>query len=522
MIAENDKNGVSAKVAGTGATAADSAVAGPSTTPSAHCNGAVSDPGDNDSTTITIPVGTIRARAKVTVPITVDMADITAMANGNSDKNWMPFKSKLKSANGTKATNGTGSQDAEEKVSDDARWMLQNVLNSIEDKDRYIEELIAELEERGSEIKELEGYLATERRRNAQLEKRVESLTLQLDPTEPADSPTSSRASSPEAKAAPILSRPETESASKSKAATPSQPPVPSPELPELPKAPKTPKAIPAVVKPAPVLTFPIYNGGKVVAKNSKTTTDPPENIPSVLAPDNYQPIKDLRDMTLEERAELFRGPTITILIGNEQVRNVPKYMFMAASPRARTFFLQNPKETYMPFDAGEITAVVAAKVRDWLVNMGSSKRVFSLKLHGNIVEDLAFRRDCILLGMDKYVAHFTRQYCDKIRKGFPSLDDIAVMETFATREDAVWDCLCNNLANMRVRNEIPDRAKFDEFLKRHEKLAKGMEAVDAKRLMSAPEIRRKYGRDLREGSRSQSRGRSNGNGKSKQPRLSS
>ena len=244
-------------------------------------------------------------------------------------------------------------------------------------------------------------------------------------------------------------------------------------EMPPLPKPTVSIKA--GDVKPAPKLSIPIKNGGKIDPKpasgwNATCSTEAPLQGRSEKL--------DIRDMKRSQRAELFHGPTITVIIGRETIRNVPKVLFMTVSPRVRNYFKENPGETYIPFKVGEIAVPVMQLIKEWLTNMGTCAYVYSLKLRHNIVEDLAVRRDCHYLGMEKYVTHFTKQYCDRIRDSFIGLDNIAVIEKNCVHNDNVWRCLVNNLLTMRLKKQIPEPEKFADFLKEHPRLAAAMEKV--------------------------------------------
>jgi uncharacterized coiled-coil protein SlyX len=240
--------------------------------------------------------------------------------------------------------------------------------------------------------------------------------------------------------------------------------PCPAAVTEDLPALPKVPQPS-AVVQPAPKLSFPIMNGGRIGSKASTKT--PAINTPTFPWPVG-QPAKDIRDMSQSEREDLYQGPTITVIIGDAQIRGVPKHMFMAASPKVREYFEQNPQETYIPFPRAEVAVPVMDTIKNWLECMGTYNVVFSIKLKKDPAHDLLVRRNCIYLGMDKYVAHFTRQYCDRIRDeglAFLTFDTMAIIEKNTEDNDSLFFCLANNIASLRQRGKIPEPEKFDEFL---------------------------------------------------------
>lgn len=250
-------------------------------------------------------------------------------------------------------------------------------------------------------------------------------------------------------------------------------------------------KAAAAPVKPAPKLMIPIKNGGKIEPKvTTAAWADKAATHIGKGALTAGIPTKDLREMPLPERNELFRGPTVSILMGTEHVRGLPKNMLMAVSPPIRKYFEVHPTETFIAFPPRSLAVPCLEMLKVYFRNMGSHKNVYSLRLTHMIEQDLAIRRDCIFLGMDKYVAHFTRNYCDKIRGGWIGLDNIACIEKNTKDDDSMWECLANNLASMRVRGLIPEPEKFEEFLQAHPRLAQAIGRIEARIKMSRPSQR--------------------------------
>jgi hypothetical protein len=247
--------------------------------------------------------------------------------------------------------------------------------------------------------------------------------------------------------------------------------------------SPKQTKPLTPVVPPAPKLNFPIKKvpNADREEKTLAWVTQPVNTSGSSGRWSFGSSEKDIRDMALHERNELFKGPSVNVLIGTENLRGFPKHMLMAVSPKIRDYFLKNPNETYIAFPAGSIAVPVMQILRDYFRSMGIQKSVYSLKLRYNWQQDLAIRRDCCFLGMDKYVAHFTRQYCDKVREGFVGFENIALIEKNTTDDDALFNCLANNLATMRRRGNLPDPEKFEAFLKQHPRLAQAIGSIDTR-----------------------------------------
>jgi hypothetical protein len=236
-----------------------------------------------------------------------------------------------------------------------------------------------------------------------------------------------------------------------------------------------------AFVSRPPVLNIAIKNGGRIVTK-AEATEDWTEHLTS--HPGSWSAgstTKDIRDMSLSERTRLFGGPTITVLIGKQPVRNVPKRMFMYLSPTVNTFFQENRQATYMALPERSIAVPVMDLLNEWMTDMVSNPKTWSLKIRENPLVDLAVRRDCAYLGMGQYVRHFTRKYCDKVRDGFPGYDMITQIEKNTADDDALWVCLANNLANLRVRRTIPNPAQFDAYLIQHPRLAQAIGRIETR-----------------------------------------
>lgn len=249
------------------------------------------------------------------------------------------------------------------------------------------------------------------------------------------------------------------------------------------------------VPPPAPKLSFPIKKLPQADRdEKTKAWVNQPVNTSGASGKWSFgDSDRDLRDMSLAERSTLFRGPSVNILVGNETLRGFSRNMFMAASPKIRNYFTENPNETYIAFPAGSIAVPVLNILRDYFRAMGTQKTVFSLKLRYNWQQDLVIRRDCCYLGMDKYVAHFTRQYCDKVREGFLSHENIGLIVKNTNDDDPLFNCLANNLAVLRRRGNIPDPEKFEEFLKHCPRLAQAIGSIET-RIQADREKRRAMG----------------------------
>jgi hypothetical protein len=396
-------------------------------------------------------------------------------------------------------------QELESELQKKQSW-IEELVAQVDEKDRQAQALEQDLDKKGSRIHELEAVITTIKdamERKEREEKVSPSSQPQLSPEEEpwveVDKPSAPKAKNEAPKDAVEATREEIREPPASDTETMSEldlpEPVKKPELPASPSppAPQTPRKTPAPSvaiskastpkdvpppKPAPKLSFPLKNGGKIEKTvATETWANHPDNAPGSWSAG--QTTKDIRDMTQAERQALGKGPAITVMVGKDQFKGVPKHMFMYVSPKVRAYFDEHPNETYISLPEGKVARPVMQLIVDWLKNMCTSPKVYSLKLRGNTMEDLAIRRDCYWLGMEKYVAHFTRQYCDKVRADFPGLENVALIEKNTADDDTLFRCVCNNLAVSRLKKNIPEPEKFEAFLEKHPRLAQAIGSIE-------------------------------------------
>ncbi|KAF2729620.1 hypothetical protein EJ04DRAFT_588402 [Polyplosphaeria fusca] len=255
--------------------------------------------------------------------------------------------------------------------------------------------------------------------------------------------------------------------------------------------SPKSKLAHNSVPKPAPVLKFPGENKIQSHLKSlPMMAPTKPAFIPQPAVSKNgwtgSSKNLDIRDMTLGQRVELFRGPSVAIYIGQHPLRGAPKHMLMQASKSANAYFTEYPQAESVHFPINSMAFPAVKHIVDWLIDMGSCKKVYSIPLlPDKFLENLSIRRAARVLGMDRYVNHFTKNYCDYIRAQMPTLDELAIIEKFCAQNDPLFECLVNNLAHKQIKGEIPNTEGFEKFLEKHGKLAVEIKDSCAKILKS-------------------------------------
>jgi hypothetical protein len=159
-------------------------------------------------------------------------------------------------------------------------------------------------------------------------------------------------------------------------------------------------------------------------------------------------PGKDIRRMSKEEREPFGYGPTVQIFLDNKMVATVPKYGFMQVSLKAFKYWNENPNATPMKFEADAFTLDALSIQLEWIAMHTYCNKVFSvnLKSEAGDRQNLELFRCARALGLHPmYMGHFTRMYCDQIRKG-PSYDLISLIEELTWDDaDPIFECLANN-----------------------------------------------------------------------------
>ncbi|KAF2114367.1 hypothetical protein BDV96DRAFT_95263 [Lophiotrema nucula] len=264
-----------------------------------------------------------------------------------------------------------------------------------------------------------------------------------------------------------------------------------APTLPPAPLSPKTKLAQQAPPPPAPVLKFPVLNKpkSKVSAAGGKPNVSITDDngvfmvIPSTEGGGGWSAnakAKDIRDMSREERAELAKGETVEIHVGEKIVRGVPKRMFMQVSKKAAEYFTKDKHVNMVQMDANTASVAAIRHVVEYMKDMGTSAKVYSIPLCGDkFDQNVLVRQAAKKLDMDRYVSHFTKQFCDQIRNGMLNLKQMHQVVTSFGPGDAVVECLANNLAHERIKtNSAPPSGDYKTFLDHHERFTKFVEVT--------------------------------------------
>lgn len=232
------------------------------------------------------------------------------------------------------------------------------------------------------------------------------------------------------------------------------------------PPAPKLKMAIDfsKFAKPAPKLITP--------KKPDSATVNATEDGP---AP-NIDPHSDIRTKSRHERMLFGKGPKVQVKMGTSVLAVVPKYVLMQCSHKAFTRFTNDPSAATFEFPASSMNPAAAVIHLDWMKNMTSQGRVWSVTLHIDPKFDdknLQICRASRVLGLNNmYVGHFTRTFCDRIRTHTESYEFMSKVAILAYPEnDPIYDCLASNLASMRGRNIVKKPETLELLLDKYPQL---------------------------------------------------
>jgi hypothetical protein len=255
---------------------------------------------------------------------------------------------------------------------------------------------------------------------------------------------------------------------------------------------PETLKTGPPVPK-APLIVFPQKNMKKNSAPAPLFTASVAISAPGII--ENAAKgawvatghLPDIRNLSRDQRENLGRGPKVTITVGGVPTPTMPKNMLMQVSEVANDYFTINPNAKVMPFPRGCMVGGAVCEFAKWINDICTAPKEFSVKIRfPDITKDadtqnLAIIQAARVLGMSTYVRHFTRHYCDEIRKALLPLDTIARIEQFTATDDPVYECLVNNMAHHWSKKNVADQQTLEQFLVAHPRLATDLEKANAK-----------------------------------------
>lgn len=214
----------------------------------------------------------------------------------------------------------------------------------------------------------------------------------------------------------------------------------------------------------------------KVEATSDETAKDGP-------AP-KIDPTSDIRMKRREERALFANGPKVQVKMGDTGLSTVPKYVLMQCSHKAFKHFTDDPDANTFTLAAGSMDEAAAKAHLEWMNEMTYQGRVYSVTLHSDEkFDDKNFQicRAARVLGLNNvYVGHFTKIFCDRIRSNTASYEFLHKIAALAYPEnDPLYDCLANNLANLRTRNAVEKPAELEALLKKHTGLKARVEKIE-------------------------------------------
>ncbi|KAF2994360.1 hypothetical protein E8E13_001122 [Curvularia kusanoi] len=194
----------------------------------------------------------------------------------------------------------------------------------------------------------------------------------------------------------------------------------------------------------------------------------------------------DIRKKLHDERKLFGNGPKVQVKMGNAVLATLPKYVLMQCSEKAFRYFAGNPNTSSFDVPANSMDATAAVVHLEWMQDMTSQGRVYSISLHPNESFDdknLQICRASRVLGLNNmYIGHFTRTFCDRIRSGNSSYVFMSKIAALAYPEnDPIYDCLTNNLATQRMHGTCKKPAELEALLEKYPGLKKDVEKDEAR-----------------------------------------
>lgn len=259
--------------------------------------------------------------------------------------------------------------------------------------------------------------------------------------------------------------------------------------------------ATPATVKqaapppPAPKLKMPVdlskfanKPAAKTVTPKKKVETTSNDAAKDGPAP-TIDPTSDIRTKRREERTLFANGPKVQVKMGDKLLATLPRYALMQTSHKAFKHFTDYPDAATFVLPAGSMEETAAKAHLEWMKEMTYQGHMYSVTLHSDEKFDdknLQICRAARVLGLNNlYVGHFTKIFCDRIRSNAASYEFLNKIAALAYPEnDPLFDCLANNLANLRARKAIKNAAEFEALLKKHVGLNARVEKIEERMRM--------------------------------------
>lgn len=197
-------------------------------------------------------------------------------------------------------------------------------------------------------------------------------------------------------------------------------------------------------------------------------------------------PSSDIRTKSHEERVLFANSPKVQVKMGDTDLATMPKYVLMQCTSKAFKHFTDDPDATSFTLPADSLDAAAATAHLKWMKEMTYQSRVYSITLHSDEKFDdrnLQICRAARVLGLNNmYVGHFTKVFCDRIRTNTASYEFSSKVVALSYPEnDPIYDCLANNLANLRRHHGTEKSAELEAFLQKHTDLKSRVEKIEGR-----------------------------------------
>lgn len=191
----------------------------------------------------------------------------------------------------------------------------------------------------------------------------------------------------------------------------------------------------------------------------------------------------DIRKYSYSARKELLVGGTIQIMSinGKTVLGEVPKLTLVAVSSVFREHLEHKPNATSITVEDISINDAAVSDLLHWVNTITKFPGRSGVNVVSHPIGLIKTYHAAQLLGMERYVDHFTKAYKDGLRERIPTTVECLVLEHCSLTD---WiDALGARLAYLRRVRKLHavDCAKFQNVFSKCHKLAQAVRDADAR-----------------------------------------
>ncbi|KAF2249240.1 hypothetical protein BU26DRAFT_564897 [Trematosphaeria pertusa] len=208
----------------------------------------------------------------------------------------------------------------------------------------------------------------------------------------------------------------------------------------------------------------------------------------------NTEPVdlKDIREMSLADRALLCKGRRVKIFAGNDFIVDLPQALLLMTSINGPKL-LCGGNTIVLPTGTDKDGVIRLVKYLDNIARSPKKPSRIAAKLE--TFEDLSTCAAAQLLGMEKYTANIMNLYWAWFANSLPDYDDLDAIMCFPTSHTRLFDLVASQLASLVRDDQVPDPEDFAVYLANNARLADKIADINKK---AAAKARREAARERR------------------------